>query len=290
MDSIRRTTCSSVPRNLACRPSASSREPCLHCTGLLVPLISRPFPAGTNVLQVPAKCTKCYGNFLLTNGVTQRVQLNPTGHGHGLYTVRQVLAALFGGRSYDAFVAGNLVGQHGTGVSKSCFYDIAKFVWAAAERIALRLMAQQTSHMIQRGVIVLMVDMGWATRGWNASQGWFPVMDFHCKECQHCKKLFKRLPHKCKKNPDSATVVSPTMGHSSSTRVEPAEGKFDTEASVAIILDNAEQTVPQRRAVTYHLPTLTKRSMHPLEKMESCMVGGLGEFLSSQIPGIHISF
>jgi hypothetical protein len=176
MSSIRRATCSSLPRNLACRPSVSSPEPDPHCTGLLVPLVPRPLAAGSNVLQVPAKCNKCYANFLLTNGVSQRVQLNPSGHGHGIYTVRQVMAALFGGRSFDAFVAGNVVGQHGTGVSKSTFYGIAKFVWAAAEKVALKLMAQQTSHIIQRGSIVLMADMGWATRGWNASQGWFPVM------------------------------------------------------------------------------------------------------------------
>ena len=49
----------------------------------------------------------------------------------------------------------------------------------------------------------------------------------------------------------------------------PVEVKFDTEASADIILDNAVQTVQQRRAVTYHLPSVPKRSNHPCEKMES---------------------
>ena len=98
------------------------------------------------------------------------------------------------------------------------------------------------------------------------------------------QKNFKRLPHKCKYNPDSAKVASTAMASTSSTRVDPVEVKFDTEASADIIMDNAVQTVPQRRAVTYHLPSVPKRSNHPCEKMESSMVSGLGEFLSSQNP------
>ncbi len=74
------------------------------------------------------------------------------------------------------------------------------------------------------------------------------------------------------------------MAPTSSSRVDPVEVKFDTEASADIILDNAVQTVPQRRAVTYHLPSVAKRSIHPFEKMESSMVSGLGEFFSSPIP------
>ena len=105
--------------------------------------------------------------------------------------VLDVLASLLSNQTYHGYERQNaLHGRHS--VSKRSYYKMGDLIWEAVEKVARDLMAREVAVVRARGILRLALDMGWAHRGWIASQGWYPVVDFDTHKILHLFVMMKR--------------------------------------------------------------------------------------------------
>jgi hypothetical protein len=105
--------------------------------------------------------------------------------------IMEVFTAVLTNQTYAGYKRSRALSGHKYMALKT-YYQICDIIFKAVKIIAEKYMAVTVEAIKNRGDLVVSVDMGWAHRGWVASQGWYPVVDYHTQKIIHLIVMMKQ--------------------------------------------------------------------------------------------------